>query len=437
MISDRLFNLTIYGKLKLNMFREQLAFVMDKSLRKVALCTRRAGKSHTAANYLILAAAAQHNCDVLYLGLTRSSCKNIMWPKFQELNRKLGGVMELVESSLLIRLPNGSRIHLIGADLENIADRLRGNAYALVIVDEAQSFGTHLQYLIDDVLEATTLDFSAPICLIGTPGNVPAGAFYNACHELSYWSVHKWSVLQNIYVPHAETWIENIKAQRGWDDRHPTYRREYLAEWCHDPDNLVYKNCAIYDALPQISFNYIIGLDYGYNDQTAFSVIAYSSKWPLAYCIECYGKSKMIPSVIALELKKLIKKYNPERIIADTGGLGKSITEEMRIRYELPIYPADKTEKYTFIEMMNGDFVNKKFFINKNNTLLLNQMDNLTWDDKHKENPTLPNDLCDATLYGYRFARHYWGQEDIIVDPKELLEQQILEYAQKERAIYA
>jgi len=38
------------------------------------------------------------------------------------------------------------------------------------------------------------------------------------------------------------------------------------------------------------------------------------------------------------------------------------------------------------------------------------QYESLTWDDKHKEDPTLSNDLCDCTLYAHRFSRHYWGK---------------------------
>ena len=37
----------------------------------------------------------------------------------------------------------------------------------------------------------------------------------------------------------------------------------------------------------------------------------------------------------------------------DTGGLGKKIAEELRIRRDLPIEPAQKTEKMAHIEILN------------------------------------------------------------------------------------
>lgn len=167
-------------RLRASLFEPQRALFADSSPQKAACCTRRAGKSHVAGSALIDAALDVPNSDSLYLGLTRRSSKSIMWPKFSELQAIMGNKLSLKESDLLVTTPNGSRVWIMGADMENLADRLRGNKYRRVVIDEAQSFGPHLQYLIDDVIEPALLDLQGDLWLLGTPGPVPTGIFYDA-----------------------------------------------------------------------------------------------------------------------------------------------------------------------------------------------------------------------------------------------------------------
>jgi phage terminase large subunit len=431
--ADKLYLLTEYGRLSTTLFPQQQQFIFDKSKMKAACCTRRAGKSHVAAIKLLQCAARIPNSTALYLALTQRYAKVIMWRKLKQICTQYKLKVEFKESELICLLPNNSRIVLYGADKENLMDTLLGDAYCTVVIDEAQSFGTHLQDMIDEVLEPATLDFDGDIALIGTPGPTCNGIFYDAAvGSADYYSRHKWSLMDNYHLHNAKTWLEDLKQRRQWTEDNATYRRQYLGEWVIDLSALVYKfnvNKNLYHELPEVHFNYIIGLDYGWNDATAFCVLAYSEKWPHAYIVDCYGRSSMTPSMIAVELEKLMKKYSPERIIADTGGLGKSITEEMRLRYGLPIQAAEKTEKMTAIDMINCDFVDSRLFVNAKLKNLHMQYEALTWDDKHKEDPGLPNDLCDCCLYAHRFSRHYWGQIPTKQTPIEQLEQEILDYA--------
>lgn len=401
------------GKLKAELFPQQLTFISDTAHRKAALCTRRAGKSHVAAIALILAAISKSNTVALYLALTRRSAKAIMWFKLKELDRiyKLG--LTFSESELIVHFTNGSRIVLFGADLENLADRLRGDAYIRVVIDEAQSYGSHLQMLIDDVLEPATLDHRGDIVLIGTPGPSPIGTFFEATTNATSWSTHKWSLLDNPHLPHAAEWLTDLRASRGWTDENPTWRREYLGEWVQDESALVYRGFKrhrnVFKLLPAASWEYIIGMDLGWHDQTTFSVVAYSKHQPCAYVVRSFGRSELHISRIAEVLGSLVNEFSPIAIIADTGGLGKSICEELKSRYSLPIRAAEKTEKMTAIEAMNGDFIDGRILIHESCTDLMTQYEQLTWDEKRlHENPSMRNDLCDCSLYALRFSRHYW-----------------------------
>ena len=369
-----------------------------------------------AGSALIDAALDVPNSDSLYLGLTRRSSKSIMWPKFSELQAIMGNKLSLKESDLLVTTPNGSRVWIMGADMENLADRLRGNKYRRVVIDEAQSFGPHLQYLIDDVIEPALLDLQGDLWLLGTPGPVPTGIFYDAMlSPHSTFSKHQWSLLQNPHLPHAGKWLENLKQRKGWTDDNPTYRREYMGEWCHDPDSLVYRwnpqrNKAA--ALPTgYTWNYVCGLDYGWHDATAFSIGCYADNHPNAYIVRCWGRSGMTPSRIAETLTELNERYNFEAIVCDTGGLGKSITEEFRQRYGLPVRAAEKTDKMAFIAALNGDFIDSRIFTLPGCEELEHQYQSLQYDDRRREDPNLPNDKTDASLYLCRYLRHYYARD--------------------------
>src|SRR5512135_646237 len=72
------------------LFKNQLDLIDDPAKRKAALCSRRAGKSHTAAAYLLKELLDPVEGDVAYIGLTRSSAKKIIFKPIEKLNRKYG-----------------------------------------------------------------------------------------------------------------------------------------------------------------------------------------------------------------------------------------------------------------------------------------------------------------------------------------------------------
>lgn len=415
-LKARLQALTPYGLVTGALFPAQQALLKDKSHLKAALCTRRAGKSHAAAVMLIDAASKQPATVALYLALTRRSAKAIMWHTLQKLNSQYKLNISFSESELIATLPNKSRIVLFGADMENLADRLRGDAYCRVVIDEAQSFGAHLQSLIEDVLEPATLDYQGDITLIGTPGLVPTGVFYDATNTNTAWTRHHWSLLDNPHLPHAADWLDQLRTSRGWSDDNPTWQREYLGKWTTDASALVYRGFSksrnlFSGDLPTSDWSFIIGLDLGWHDKTAFCVLAYSKYISNAYVVRAFGRSQMTISRIADTLLELQQQYNPQAIIADTGGLGKSIAEELKSRYSLPVLAAEKTDKLAFIETVNGDFIDGKVFVHESAHELIQELATLGWDEKRlHENSAQDNHAADSLLYALRFSRHYWAK---------------------------
>ena len=417
------------------LFEAQRMLYSDPAKRKLALCTRRAGKSHTAAALLIASLIKPGTLNV-YLTLTNKSAKSIMWPKLTEAIRLLGltAQCKLSESSQTIRMGT-STIRLLGADLANVGDRLRGVAYDLVVIDEAQSFAdTSLTQLIDDVIEPALLDSDGTLVLIGTPGIAPIGRFFDAANGLTSYSVHRWSVHDNPHIPHSREWVAQLLKDRGWTESNPTYRREYCGEWVIDPNKQVYKfrpDANIVCGKPGIvhEWHYIFGVDFGWHDATAIVVVAYSYHWPYAYVVDSWSQSHATPAKVADKLIEMKEYYNPDKVVCDSGGLGKAIIEDYKYRYGLTLHNADKADKMAAIEMLNGDFIDGRFFIDSSQRDLQQQLLTLTWDDKYRENQSQRNDLLDAMLYAHRSSRHYWGEIKPIKSHAEIAEQEIKRFA--------
>jgi hypothetical protein len=445
-ISERIAHLKILleplqpaSVLKRALFDAQKAFFSDENTRKVALCTRRAGKSHTAAA-LLIASALRTNTLNVYLTLTNKSAKSIMWPKLTEMIRQFGLTdrCKLQESMQTITIGD-SVIRLLGADLSNVADRLRGVAYDLVVIDEAQSFNDlSLVQLCDDVIEPALLDANGSLVMIGTPGIAPIGRFFDLCNKQTAYSIHKWSVHDNPHIPHSVQWVKTLLADRGWTESNPTYRREYCGEWVIDPSKQVYKfdqrvNTICGKPGDVQGWRYLIGVDFGWHDATAICVVAYTPNHPNGYVVDIWSQKHATPTVVAKQLIEMRDYYNPDKIVCDTGGLGKAILEDFKYRYQIILSAADKTDKMAAIEMVNGDFIDKRFFIDTSCVDLHTQLSTLTWDEKYKENQSQHNDLCDAMLYTHRMCRHYWGSVPVIRSQTEVIEQQIKDFAIKDQ----
>lgn len=428
-LKARLQALTPVGSLQKSLFPEQKKYVLDTADIVAALCTRRAGKSVGGFSSLYLTGMQYPGATLPFITLTRKSAKNIIWPVIREENKKHKLGIEMKEADLSAVLPNGARIDLHGADTEAFIDRLLGGKYPGVVIDEAQAFGTHLERLVFDVLQPCTMDFKGYIKLQGTPGPVPHGLFYDLTKDGQ--ECHRWSVRDNPYIPHAADWIAQLKEKRGWSDENPTFLREYCGQWVLDLDSLVYKCTKAknsYSKLPDARWRHIIAVDFGWNDQTAFGILAYSPSQPNAYIRRVFGQSHLTPSRIGEILQQLLSEYDADFIVADCGGLGRSLAEEMKSRFGLPIVAAEKTEKATAIEMLNGDFIDRRILIHESCTEYFEQAARLSWDFvkgvRRIENPTLPNDLCDVVCYLHRMSRHYWYRPEARkLTPDELVTQ--------------
>ena len=403
-------------------FDKQLAFINDPHPFVTAVCSVRAGKTVACAFDLTHTALSAPGIVSLYITLARTNAKKIVWPELVRINRDfdLGGKVN--ESELSIKFKNDSVIYASGAKDKSEIEKFRGLALKLCYIDEAQSFRSHIAELVDEVIAKRLFDYAGRLRLIGTPGPVAAGYFYH-CSQSLQWSHHHWTMFDNPWLvkksgmTHEEI-LQRELTRKGVSRNDPAIQRECFGQWTNDPDALVFKyNAARNDYLQIPSTNepyqYVLGVDIGFIDADAIAVIGFNEKLKEAYLVEEIIEHKQGITELAGQLERLIKKYNPTKVVMDTGGLGAKVAEEIRRRYQLHIVAAEKTRKFEFIEILNDALRTKKLFAKKESRfaedcgLVQWDKDNLTPDGKPKIKDTYHSDICDAVLYGFREARHW------------------------------
>lgn len=414
-----------------DLFDKQIAFIEDPADHKTALCSRRAGKSYTAVAYLIKEALDNPGVICLYLALTRGSAKRIVNQELHNFNRRYSLGIEFNKTDLTATFPNGSTIMLAGADDTNEIEKLRGSKYALVIIDETQYFNSaHLESLIDEVLEPALLDLSGTLCLLGTPGPNASGYFYSATtntervslaskedqeagdeddREQVLWANHHWTLFDNRHLceqklragSSVEAYVASIRRRKGWSEDHPKYLREWGGRWTFTDNDLVYQldvRRNLFSKLPEIpdQWQYVLGIDIGFNDAFTIAVLAFSQKQPKVFMVDQFSQSKLIPADMAKYIAQYRERYDPVAMVADSGALGKAIVEEFKQRYGLNIKAAEKTKKVAYIDLLNGDLISARLLV-KEGLPVIAEMQMLEWErdsNRSKENQTQKNDAC-------------------------------------------
>lgn len=407
-------------------FPEQLAFIKDPARFKTAVCSRRAGKSTACVADMLHTALTQPG-DVLYLTLNRRSAKRIIWRELLRVNKEfvLGGKPDNTE--LTLTLPNKNVIHLSGAKDEAEIDKVRGMHFRKVYIDEAQAFRPYIRELIEDVIEPALTDYRGSLSLIGTPGPIPVGYFYEVSHGEG-WSHHHWTMLNNPFlekksgVPPIET-IKETATRRGLSLSSPSIQREFFGQWVKDADSLVYNFDAtknVYHKDLPTDLRYVFGVDIGYRDADAIAVLGYSASEQRVYLVHEYVRRKNDITSLVEEVKRLKEKYLPVKIVMDAGALGKKIQEEIRLRHTLHMEAAEKTRKAEFIALLNDDLRTGRLQCPPNSQF---EEDSylLQWDLESETVLKVSNryhsDIADALLYAWRECKHFYEKDAKPVKP--------------------
>lgn len=398
-------------------FPSQYAFTEDKNRFLAAQCSRRAGKTNALAIRFFKALQTHPKSQSIYLALTLESAKDIMWPVLQEINDKYGFGCEFRESKLTMVHPNGANLRLYGADMKNFIKRLKGRKFPAAAVDEAQDFGSHLESLIDDVLTPCLTDYEDSwLALTGTPGPVPQGYFFEVTQNRKYgYSVHEWTLLENPYLPNPEKFINDLMFKKQWQENHPTLLREWRNKWVLDVESLWvrYKHdINHYQDVNQMGFNYVLGVDIGFNDADALAVLGWHDSSPTTYLVEELITPKQGITELADQIQMLRKKYDISKIVIDVGGLGKKVAEEITRRHSIPLEAADKIRKQENVELLNDALRLGKFKAKDDSRFAKDSyLIQIDWDkstpDKIVVKKDPHSDIIDAVLYAFKMSPAY------------------------------
>lgn len=405
-------------------FLQQLQFINDPAPFATASCSRRAGKSSACARDLLNTMLTHPGVTVGYITLTSRMAKRIMWRELRKLDRdyKLGLKFNEVELSIT-SLKNKSVCYLSGCANESEMDKFRGVALKLLYLDEVQSFRAHIGQLIDDVIAPSLMDYDGKLKLIGTPGILKSGYFWDAINSDSY-SHHHWTYWDNPFIPitskktHRELLDRELK-RRGVSENDPSVRREWFGEWVNDDDARVFKyspDKSHYEAAPELT-EFVIGVDVGWHDADAIAVIGWPKHAREAYLVDEIVVAQQGVTELAEQISRLVDRYKPLKVVMDTGGIGKKIAEELRKRYSLPIVAAEKQRKQEYIELLNDALRRGDLKVKKSSQFAVDSYV-IEWDkdrstpDKRVIKDEPHSDICDAVLYSYREALHWLSEPE-------------------------
>lgn len=435
----------------------QREFINDKNPRKALFGERRGSKS----TMMILAAIEQ--ClrvpfsQVLYIGLTQDSCKRSIYDQVMaRIIRKHNLPAKLIYGNEM-RFDNGSIIYLVGMDAnEKQKEKARGVKSSLNLIDEMQSFTQDTAAIINDVLGPTAADTKSTMIIGGTAGNALGENYW---YEITKdntkdnpigpsikhpeWMVYRCEWSKNTAIDeqtgnricdNVREWLDKLESDHPGTKITDSYRQEWDAEWIVQKDALIYRysdanlltspTCLDFrtnERIPMPSAEFlatatkVLGIDLGYNDPTALTVVVFNTKFSnKEYVIETFNQSSMLVDEVVAKIKQLDKLYKFTYMVGDSSSL--QVFETLRKGYGLNIEKANRMGKLSHELVLNSDLQTRSVVFMPGNEELINQLKTCQWEakplkeGKYVEDQKYKNDLCDSFLYAHTFSRVHWYQ---------------------------
>lgn len=399
---------------------KQRLFVGDKSKRKAALCSRRAGKSFGLLVWFMVGALTDPGGLSVFIARTKGDARRILEPAVVELRSRTGLALPFFErdGQLMLQLPGRHSLWLAGCKDQSEVGKFRGagKGYRRAAVDEAQEFADDvLRKLVLGALEPAMLDKKGELAITGTPGPIPAGLFYEITtgEGGTLWPTHKWTIHDNPHISDAQAELDAYLKQYGLTDDAPVFVREWKGTWVYDASSIVYpfvgsKNACAPEEIPTDGAVWCLGIDLGSSSATAFVLGCIVPGGAHVWIKSCEKHENWIPSRIAAEIERYRQRIPGLRVVIDEGGLGRGYAEEFRSRYGIPCEPAEKRKKRGFQEIVAGELRSATIKIDPWECReLLDEMSILQWlpDKSEEDSERFANHACDAFLYCVRALR--------------------------------
>jgi hypothetical protein len=416
--------------------KEQQALVMDDSPLIAADPGRRAGKTTAFFGKAERACERRDAAKIFYFAPSNEQGFDIVWDDLIRHNHDFKLGWEALKADKCFRR-GAAKIELFGYYSRRDVERARGTHSDLVWIDEAGLLPDWAEYFIEDVIQPTTIDYLGQIVLSGTPSIAAGGFFFDAIHALEGWSnKHHWTAEQNPFFKGRDVFAE-VCARFNLTRDSIKFRREWLAEWIIDPDDLVYAvpNSAIRTSPPgEKWYSNVIGLDLGWRDHDAISVVGVEANRRTSHLRHIETKGQQTNHQLFRRILELQERF-PGPVVYDPAGHATKKTIET-FRIDAPAIhwvQAEKVRKVEFIQLLNDD-LREGLTTVETDSPMLKEARRLKWkrpgqlatDAEH-------SDPGDAWLYAWRKAR------DSLREQREPVEQMVastpyLEFLAREKA---
>lgn len=203
---------------------EQIALITDNKRFKAVPAGRRSGKTERAKRYL--AKIAMRTPGLYFAAApTRDQAKKIWWKDLKKLTFQPTHEKDPGETDLILFLPNGSEIHVIGLDKP---ERIEGQPWTGGIIDEIadvkkDAWNTNI-YPALSTFNPSDPDYRPWCWLIGVPDGL--NHFFDICEQAKTdpdWGIYHWTSDRILPKDVIEAAKRSMSAQQ--------FRQEYQASF--------------------------------------------------------------------------------------------------------------------------------------------------------------------------------------------------------------
>jgi len=275
------------------------------------------------------------------------------------------------------------------------------------------------------------MDYGGKLMLMGTPGTVLQGLWYEITggHALdaandndepdeklqklrARWSVHHFSALDNPFIGYAggaRQYFADQLEENGWTEDDPEFVTEYRGLWVKDGRAFIYsfseaKN--LYDEEtewdPEGALRTVIGVDLGDQDGCGFAV--WQKRWDSdeLRCPEAHAAVNLEVDELALEVRKLMRRYRCSTVRVDSKGHGATTICKSLLNYGIPAEPAENNQrKLPLIRDLKAVLRNGKAKLHPTRAReLIQELRAMVWNeerDSHQDG--IPDEVIDASLW--------------------------------------
>lgn len=346
--------------------------VLRSTNKRILLnCCRQAGKSTTFALRALHRAIYTPKALVLIVAPS--------WRQSAEVLRKVQDFMGALpvpahletDSKTEVSFKNGSRIVSLPAG----EAKIRGfSAVTELILDESGDVPDELYHAV-----LPMLIISRGTLLAGGTPKGRRGFFFDAWDK----GGDGWDRIEAPWTACPRMDAAEIAVQRA--GLKEIFAQEFECQFVRLTGGMVYasftdETCGI-DALPSSAeWRYMLSIDFGFVDATAFVVLGWLPNDPVLYAVLSFKETGYHADDIAARIKTLRTTYPFTKIIGDIGGYGKGPAEELLSRFSVFIEPAPKTDKAGYIDILNGAFAQGRVkLFRPTNAGLIDELVALPW----------------------------------------------------------